>query len=486
MYLLELILFIILLVLLVTQNKKGIPVKVPLTLFLIGIFTILLSIVLNQARWQIGPAYLLFVILGLLLLKKSYSHVIIRSIGIFFGLMLLGISVVLSLALPIITLPAPDGPYIVGSRSFSVIDESRDDSYFGMPDKHRELYIQVWYPGVIDPNQTQPSIRTLWEEMYRGPVDIITFLTGYMHGIKTHTYQDIPIAATEYAFPVIVFSPSFGLTAEQNTPLMEQLASHGFVVIGISHTGMSIRVVSSQGEAIFADPERSRAAFAEGASIDEKEFNNRSAHANNATERAELVFELGEKAINMNEQVAIRVADVKYILDVIGTPANGPPGLALLLERIDSNRIGLMGMSLGGATVIDVCKIDSRCHAGLNLDGGLFGQYQRRPLNTPFLSFIHASNKKFVEPLLLNSTNDYYEVLVDGAGHSDYCDMTFLFPFMKWLGANGPIDPMRAVDIVNTVSLQFFDRYLRDGPKLVFDTMEYPELQVIMNDNVNN
>ena len=81
----------------------------------------------------------------------------------------------------------------------------------------------------------------------------------------------------------------------------------------------------------------------------------------------------------------------------------------------------------------------------------------------------------------MNSTSDYYEVLVEGAGHGDFCDMTFLMPFMKWLGANGPIEPMRAVDIVNAVSLQFFDAYLRDGRDPRFDAQEFPELRVTMN-----
>jgi hypothetical protein len=99
---------------------------------------------------------------------------------------------------------------------------------------------------------------------------------------------------------------------------------------------------------------------------------------------------------------------------------------------------------------------------------------------------VSAPNKKYGEHLLVNSTNDYYEVLVEGAAHGDFCDMTFLMPFMKWLGANGPIDPMRAVDIVNAVSRQFFDAYLRDGPKPRFDAQAFPELRVTMNDQASN
>ncbi len=60
--------------------------------------------------------------------------------------------------------------------------------------------------------------------------------------------------------------------------------------------------------------------------------------------------------------------------------------------------------------------------------------------------------------------------------------MTFLMPFMKWLGANGTIAPQRAVDIVNAVSLRFFRRLSARWPETRFDAQEFPQLRVSMND----
>src|SRR6478736_3855186 len=135
-------------------------------------------------------------------------------------------------------------------------------------------------------------------------------------------------------------------------------------------------------------------------------------------------------------------------------------------------------MSIGGGAITEVCKIDMRCHAGLNIDGGMFGQYQLLPLLRPFLGLIHAENQKFNDYLLLASQNDYYEVLVKGAQHPDFCDLSFLAPGMKWLKINGSIDAGRVVEIANVVALRFFDAYLRDGPKPRFSPQHFPELQV--------
>ena len=114
---LEIVLSIVLLALLIAQNVRGMPRDVPLGLFSAGLVTIVFSIALGQARWQMAPAYLLFVVLSLLLLKRSFSHVAVRSIGVTIGALLLTIAVTLSLALPVVTLAAPNGSHVVGSRS---------------------------------------------------------------------------------------------------------------------------------------------------------------------------------------------------------------------------------------------------------------------------------------------------------------------------------------------------------------------------------
>lgn len=483
MYLLETVLVIVLLGLLAAQSVRGATRTVVLACAGAAFAVVVSSVLCGQARWQMAPAYLLFIILALLLLKRSHAHAVIRSVGVVLGSLLLGVAVMLSLALPIVELPAPTGPHAVGVRSFSLIDAARNDAYFDAPDKKRELYVQVWYPATMDPADARSSVRTLWQELYRGPLDPISFFAGYLRGIPTHSYEDAPLASADAPLPVIVFSHSLGMNAEQNTLLMEHLASHGYVVVGISHSRMTVRAFSSQGQVIYPDPNRFREAFTEGAALDGEELDTRTA---SAEERARIVLALGERATKLNEQVAIRVADVRFVLDLIAAPAQAPPGLATLLERVDSDRVGLMGMSLGGATVIDVCKIDVRCRAGVNLDGGLFGGYQRRPLQVPFLSMVSASNQKYGEPLLLNSTSDYYEVLVEGAQHSDFSDLTFLMPLMRWGGMSGPIDAMGQVEIVNAVSTDFFDAYLRGDAKPRFALDTFPELRVTMNDQARN
>ena len=131
MYLLEIFFLIVLFTFLIAQNIKGLSRKISLSIFLIGAIIVLLTILMGQFRWQLTLAYLLYAILALTLLKKTSSRIALRSTGVILGIILLIISMTLALALPIVTLPKPDGPYVVGSRTFSLIDKSRDESYFG-------------------------------------------------------------------------------------------------------------------------------------------------------------------------------------------------------------------------------------------------------------------------------------------------------------------------------------------------------------------
>ena len=155
------------------------------------------------------------------------------------------------------------------------------------------------------------------------------------------------------------------------------------------------------------------------------------------------------------------------------------PKLQAISDRIDADQIGLLGMSFGGGAITELCKSDARCRAGLNMDGGTFGQRQRQPLQVPYLGMTRE-NQDFLDYLKSASRSDYYAVEVKGTTHLDFTDDTVVLPILKWLNITGDIAGGRAIEITNAVSLRFFDAYLRGGPKPRFDD-EFPELTVEMN-----
>ena len=57
---------------------------------------------------------------------------------------------------PCIELPAPTGPFAVGTAEYHLIDKSRKETKSSNPDDSRELMVHVWYPA---------SLR-LWRRAY--------------------------------------------------------------------------------------------------------------------------------------------------------------------------------------------------------------------------------------------------------------------------------------------------------------------------------
>lgn len=463
---LEVVFVLVALGFLVAQNVRAVPRKYLLALLAVALATVATSGVLGQLRWQMAPAYLLFAISSSFLLKHTHAHVAVRSIGMVLGIALVALSVTLAAGLPVLTLPAPAGPYAVGSTSLSLIDESRDNAFFGAPTEEREVYVQVWYPA--DLMEPEPRAKALWEELHRGDLDRFTFFTHYLRDLETHSYEDLPLSSAQASYPVIVFSHAIVSFAEQNTLLMEHLASHGYVVVGLSHPYASMRAMSSQGRAIYPNFAKVNEASAQSTAVD-AELMPRIERTASPEERAELHVQRFERATALAELIAIWVDDLRFVLDEM-------PTQRAFDNRLDLDRVGFLGMSFGGGAVTEFCKSDGRCRAAMNMDGGTFGRRQREPLHVPYLALIRGDSQHSLDYLLQASRSDYYELEVAGATHLDFTDDTIVLPILKWFGVTGSIGGWRIVEITNAATLQFFDAYLRDGPEPRFDA--FPEVTV--------
>ena len=73
---------------------------------------------------------------------------------------------------------------------------------------------------------------------------------------------------------------------------------------------------------------------------------------------------------------------------------------------------------------------------------------------------------------------DGYFVQVPGMFHVNLTDIPYWSPLFSRIGFTGPIDGPRAHSIVNSYSLAFFDRYLKDKRSALLDgpPAQYPEV----------
>ena len=208
----------------------------------VGCVILALHLIFEVIRWQTIFTYLLFLILAPLLFKRSKTHFAFRLTGFVLGFLLLCSSVFLTSQFPLIDLPAPTGPHKVGTTSYSVTDETRKEIHSSDANARRELFVEVWYPAVNPKENDLPRPKTLWQELYTGSMDRVSFFMAYLKGIDTHSYPGIPVDFENGPYPVILYNHGLQMFTSQNTILMEHLASHGYVVISIAHPYESLRV----------------------------------------------------------------------------------------------------------------------------------------------------------------------------------------------------------------------------------------------------
>ena len=84
--------------------------------------------------------------------------------------------------------------------------------------------------------------------------------------------------------------------------------------------------------------------------------------------------------------------------------------------RLDMQRVGVVGHSLGGATAAQFCHDDPRCKAGIDIDGMPFGNVIQDGLHQPFF-FIRSDHNKETGPEAVNVRNNIesiYDKLPEG------------------------------------------------------------------------
>ena len=117
----------------------------------------------------------------------------------------------------------------------------------------------------------------------------------------------------------------------------------------------------------------------------------------------------------------------------------------------------------------------------MNLDGGLWGNRTRQPLTVPYLVVAHPSNAGFFEHDLLTSEAPYYAITVAGSAHTNFMDVSLFAPVLQWLGVTGSIEGQRVIDIMNVLSLRFFDAYVRGTAAPALEPEGFPELSTRTN-----
>lgn len=258
-------------------------------------------------------------------------------------------------------------------------------------------------------------------------------------------------------YPLLVFSHGAFGVMDSNASTCQELASHGYVVASIGHPYHSLFLKDANDKITLVD----------------RDFLNEVYTDNGATD-AEAEKRIYEKSKKWME---LRSADENFVLEQIITMKASNEQAPF--DRIRTDKIGLFGHSLGGATSVEVARMRSDIDAVIVLEGTMLGEYtgfengtetfDPTPFPVPVLDvysrdiYEEASTygETYVNFYLGSRATDYQYEIFEDAGHLNFTDLPLISPILaKKLGV-GTVDPKECVEKMNQMILAYFNYYLK-------------------------
>ena len=357
-------------------------------------------------------------------------------------------------------LPEPTGPCPVGTTSLWLTDTSRRDPW-AVRVSARELMVSVWYPAATPDGRRAQYMTPAESELQLSNRGITGVPTDMLSTVRTNAADGAEPAGPQRSLPLVVLSPGFTSPRSTLTALAEDLASHGYVVVGIDHTYESYATAFPDGRVTTC-----------------------------------LAREARQRGFWQMETVtAGRAADVSFVLGQLTGARPAWPGAAL----IDPSRIAMAGHSLGGAAAIATMLADSRIRAGIDMDGSTDTSIPDSGLSRPFLFLGKQSNYtpgsggavtpgtrdwKLLRGAVITWERDW-ELLtgwkrwlvVAGAVHASFTDLAVLAD-QSGIDIGAGLSGARSLDITRAYVRAFFDQHLRGRPQSLLDepSPRYPEV----------
>ena len=337
-------------------------------------------------------------------------------------------------------LATPTGPSAVARIELALTDAARVDPFSS--DGHaRELAVWIWYPTAKgSAAAAAPYLPKTWADAankVNGPASV---LFQDKNAVRTNSIANAPLEGKSP--PVVVLMPGLGPSIAEYSELAEDLASHGYAVVGINPAGSSQVVGFPDGHLVYATPQGSIA-----------ETNVDAWYA------------------TASRLVGVWVDDASF---VVSTLAKSPPAPGAL----DFSHVAYVGHSLGGNASFEVCARDPRCSVAVDLDGTIFSQVRRAGLKAPGL-ILQANDKASCDGFCQRRKDDFKamtltgpvrDLAIDGAEHYNFTDNAVLFgPLLRVVGQLGSIDGSRGLTITRDVVRAFLDQGIRGTPTSTFE-----------------
>lgn len=366
-------------------------------------------------------------------------------------------------------LPTPTGMFAVGRATCDWSDAAQLDPVAPQPGMHRELVAWVWYPAAPGRSgQTVDYLPPQWRIALErhGGVLLTQFMNRDLSRVRAHSVRDANVSPQQPTYPVVLMRAGLAKLTTSYTTLAEDLASHGYVVVGFDAPYRTTIVVLPDGKVIERVPQNNLDAFG-------------------GPQQEQIA----------NKLVQAWSADMSFAVDQLESLNRSDPS-GRFLGRLDMQRVGAFGHSLGGATALQFCHDDVRCKAGIDIDGAPLGNVVSEGVTQPFMFVLsdHSGEPEAESrPVIANIRAIYdrlpndrrLEIVIPGANHYRFSDdgamlqVPLVIRALRMLGVVR-IDGRRQIALTAHYIDTFFDVYLKGAPASELKSQaKFPEIEYL-------
>ena len=413
-------------------------------------------------RWHMLAAYLGIAVIGAVVLISPRLPRLLSRALVVFSLFCFAASAIAAASFPVFTFPMLTGRYQVGTETvqFEVSPPKKSNST-ATPGR-RELVVQMFYPA--EPSaQEQHSTYTL--------AGLATRFKPQLARVRTRAIVGANINQSDQHYPVIIYSHSWNGSRLEDLFVVQELASHGYVVACIDDPYDTPINILADGK-VFRHPGDHWLDFSSPQTLQ-------------------------ETLQRLKHNLAVRVDDVSFVLNQL-IRLNTNDVSSRFYGRLDLDRVGIIGFSFGGTTAAQACRLDQRFKAGVDLDGYSFVVADANSIRQPFLIMAESiapdeyatahnseqraeANFDMIEYRQIMQSFGGYLLILKGTQHVNFSDFP-LYSRLRFYTGAGPIDPHRAMSAINAYVLSFFEKNLRGEPAPLLEgpSSDFPEVEFVL------
>lgn len=441
--------------------------KIRIWALILFVSIVCLHAVIEGIRWQMTILYIVPILVFFIpkfLQESNFTR--------YFLVIVLVFAFFPPILVPVFKIPSPSGKFAIGYFNWNSMDDSNRKDFFTNED-YRSIVVDFYYPIDKSKAKTQdisflglPNLTNektyIDNETSLAPLAKLIHLPAFFFDhfalvkLDAQTYK--PIANGVGNLPLLIFTPGRGGFRNHNFVMVQELVSHGYIVACVDHPGTSAGVAVWNG---FLRDEESELINVPLNNLMKGKINPIWDDKVTQYLASDISF-LISKIISFKSEI-IPEDQAKY---------NSFWG------HIDTEKIGLFGVSLGGMTTAATCSLDDRLKACLMLDAYVpttpLKNGIKQPLmfiTRPAIDMLKEKWPKNIVELHQNTmrkiydakSEDAYFVNIEGAFHANFSDAyLYIFaPLGRALGFFGEGNPNEQSKYINQISLAFFDKYLK-------------------------